>query len=160
MIVCVLTDFCNPVAVVLVYPVRPTQIPQCGQVGHQCHGHPPHRSMNSFTCLICSCFFVTLFTQLTSFYLFYLFFYLSIIEFTPGRLTVFCKLQCILCKSANVIQYALIFFSLYLAATIWPMAVGAAFSLHYIKCINLCASMLNVYTGLVHAVTVYMCSAF
>lgn len=32
--ICVHTDLCNPVAVVLVYPVRPTQVPQCGQVGH------------------------------------------------------------------------------------------------------------------------------
>lgn len=43
---CVHADLCNPVAVVLVHAVRPTQVSECGQVGHQCHGHPPHRSVD------------------------------------------------------------------------------------------------------------------
>lgn len=37
------TDFCNPVAVILVYSVCPAQVHQCGQAGCQCHGDPPHR---------------------------------------------------------------------------------------------------------------------
>lgn len=37
------TDFCNPVAVVLVYSVCSAQVHQCGQTGCQCHGDPPHR---------------------------------------------------------------------------------------------------------------------
>lgn len=35
-------DLWNPVAVLPVYPVCPTQVPQRGKVGYQCDGHSPY----------------------------------------------------------------------------------------------------------------------
>lgn len=59
----------------------------------------------------------------------------SIIDFALNRLIVCCKSQCSLYAVYQLLSNSMCwyFLSQYLTATIWPFAVSAAFSLHYIR---------------------------
>lgn len=59
----------------------------------------------------------------------YLRYLLSIIDFAPSRLTIYCKPQC----NVYTVRLDTVDLSQHLAATIWPLAVSAALSLHYIQ---------------------------